>query len=79
MKDVFVVADNFIRSGQVKTALVIGADTMSRLLDPEDRGTLVLFGDGAGAVVLRREEGPAHTAMARGILSTADYRFLTRE
>ncbi|HEX7970113.1 MAG TPA: beta-ketoacyl-ACP synthase 3, partial [Stellaceae bacterium] len=42
------VADNFIRSGQARTALVIGAETFSRILDWEDRGTCVLFGDGAG-------------------------------
>ena len=47
------VADNFIRSGQVETAVIIGAETMSRLLDWNDRGTCVLFGDGAGAVVMR--------------------------
>ncbi len=57
-------ADNFIRAGQAKTAVVIGADTFTRILDWEDRGTCVLFGDGAGAVVLRAggEE--------KGILST---------
>ncbi len=59
------VADNFIRSRQVKTALVIGAETMSRILDPEDRGTYVLFGDGAGALVIQAEENSQ-----RGILST---------
>jgi 3-oxoacyl-[acyl-carrier-protein] synthase III len=46
-------ADNFIRTGQAKTALVIGAETFSRILDWKDRGTCVLFGDGAGALVLR--------------------------
>lgn len=45
-------ADNFLRAGQSKRALVIGAETFSRILDWEDRGTCVLFGDGAGAVVL---------------------------
>lgn len=62
-------ADNFIRSGQVRTALVIGAETFSRILDWNDRGTCVLFGDGAGAVVLRaaREKGGNQD---RGILST---------
>jgi 3-oxoacyl-[acyl-carrier-protein] synthase III len=45
-------ADSFIRSGQGKRALVIGAETFSRILDWEDRGTCVLFGDGAGAVIL---------------------------
>ncbi|MEO5336460.1 MAG: ketoacyl-ACP synthase III [Magnetospirillum sp. WYHS-4] len=58
-------ADSFIRSGQVKTALVIGAETFSRLLDWSDRNTCVLFGDGAGAVVLRAEADGRH-----GILST---------
>ncbi len=63
------VADNFIRSGQVKTALVIGAEVFSRIVDWTDRGTCVLFGDGAGAVVLRAGEGEG-TAADRGILST---------
>jgi len=57
-------ADNFIKAGQAKTALVIGAETFSRILDWEDRATCVLFGDGAGAVVLRAERGE------RGVLST---------
>jgi 3-oxoacyl-[acyl-carrier-protein] synthase-3 len=62
-------ADNFIKAGQVGTALVIGAETFSRILDWTDRGTCVLFGDGAGAVVLRAEQskGNGHD---RGILST---------
>lgn len=46
-------ADNFLRQGQVKTALVIGAETFSRILDMTDRSTCVLFGDGAGAIVLQ--------------------------
>ena len=50
------VADNFIRAGQAETALVIGAETYSRILDWNDRGTCVLFGDGAGAVVVTRAE-----------------------
>jgi len=62
-------ADNFIKSGQVDTALVIGAETFSRILDWEDRGTCVLFGDGAGAIVLRGEE-EAGTSDDRGVLST---------
>jgi len=62
------VADNFIKTGQAKTALVIGAETFSRLLDWNDRGTCVLFGDGAGAVVLRGHESKSHKD--RGILST---------
>jgi len=63
------VADSFIKSGQVKTALVIGAETFSRILDWNDRSTCVLFGDGAGAVVLQAEEG-AGNGDDRGILST---------
>jgi len=47
------VADNALRLGQARTALVIGAETFSRILDWDDRGTCVLFGDGAGAVVLK--------------------------
>ena len=62
-------ADNFIKAGQVGTALVIGAETFTRILDWEDRNTCVLFGDGAGAVVLRAETGSG-TAEDRGILST---------
>ena len=58
------VADSMIRGGGAKTALVIGAETFSRILDWEDRGTCVLFGDGAGAIVLRGEEGES------GILAT---------
>ena len=62
-------ADNFIKSGQAETAIVIGAETFSRILDWQDRGTCVLFGDGAGAVVLKAESGQGTTA-DRGILST---------
>jgi 3-oxoacyl-[acyl-carrier-protein] synthase-3 len=47
------IADNALRGGQARTALVVGAETFSRILDWEDRGTCVLFGDGAGALVLR--------------------------
>lgn len=59
------VADSMIVSGAVHTALVIGSETFSRILDWEDRTTCVLFGDGAGAVVLRGEVGEA------GILASA--------
>jgi 3-oxoacyl-[acyl-carrier-protein] synthase III len=62
-------ADNFIKAGQAKTALVIGAETFSRILDWNDRGTCVLFGDGAGAVVLRAGEGKG-TVDDRGVLTT---------
>ena len=63
------VADNFVRLGQAGTALVVGAETFSRILDWNDRSTCVLFGDGAGAVVLRAAE-ELGTAQDRGILST---------
>jgi len=63
------VGDNFIRAGQAKTVLVIGAETMSRILDWNDRGTCVLFGDGAGAVVLSAAEGEGANK-DRGILNT---------
>lgn len=63
------IADTFIRCGQAKTVLVIGAETFSRLLDWTDRTTCVLFGDGAGAVVLRVAEGEGTTA-DRGILTS---------
>lgn len=52
------VADKFIKSGDVKRALVVGADTHSRLLDWSDRQTCILFGDGAGAVVLEASDAP---------------------
>ena len=52
------IADQFIRLGQAKRALVVGAETMSRLLDWGDRETCVLFGDGAGAVILEAAENP---------------------
>ena len=62
------VADAMLVTGAANTALVIGAETFSRLLDWSDRGTCVLFGDGAGAVVLCAEDG-AGTSADRGILS----------
>ena len=57
------VAEKFFRAGGIDRALVVGADTHSRLLDWSDRGTCVLFGDGAGAVVLEASESP-------GVMST---------
>ena len=62
------VADNFVKLGQARTALVIGAETFSRLLDWEDRSTCVLFGDGAGAVLLRAAEGDRSSGW--GVMST---------
>jgi len=67
------VADNMIKGGQADTIVVIGAETFSRILDWEDRGTCVLFGDGAGAVVLRASPDDVpdkDTITAQGILST---------
>lgn len=63
-------ADNFLRTGAYKRALVIGAETFSRILDWNDRGTCVLFGDGAGAVVLEAQEQPGAPATDRGIVTT---------
>ena len=71
------IADKFIRSGMYKRALVVGAEVFSRILDWEDRGTCVLFGDGAGAVVLAAAATPGVRASVlhadgshAGILST---------
>ena len=66
------VADNFLRLGQARTALVIGAETFSRILDWDDRATCVLFGDGAGAVAMRATDGEG-TLRDRGVLSTHLY------
>ena len=63
------VADNMIRSGQIKNALVVGADTLTKLLDWKDRDTCVLFGDGAGAVVLQGQKLNGETKPS-GVLST---------
>lgn len=63
------MADNMIKVGQAKTVLVVGADTMSRLVDPTDRSTAVIFADGAGAIVLQNTDSTEE----RGILSTHLY------
>ena len=62
------VADSMLRTGMASRALVIGAETMTRLLDWEDRGTCVLFGDGAGAIVLEAQDSDAE--VGSGILAT---------
>jgi len=74
------VADKFIRSGSHRRALVVGAETFSRILDWTDRGTCVLFGDGAGAVVLEASDKPGVRATAlhadgrhRNILAVAGH------
>ena len=64
------VADSMIKTGLASTALVIGAETFSRILDWNDRGTCVLFGDGAGAVILKGEQGGG-TSADRGVLANA--------
>lgn len=70
------VADNFIKAGQARTALVIGAETFSRILDWADRGTCVLFGDGAGALLLGAADGDGAERLRpgsnreQGVLST---------
>lgn len=66
------MADNMIRLGQVKTALVVGAESLSKITDWTDRNTCVLFGDGAGAVILRAKEGEG-TSADTGILATKLY------
>jgi 3-oxoacyl-[acyl-carrier-protein] synthase III len=73
-------ADGLLRSGGFSRALVIGAETFSRLLDWNDRGTCVLFGDGAGAVVLEAQQQPG-TAADRGLLTVhlrSDGRYKTK-
>lgn len=65
-------ADNMIRLGQVKTALVVGVETLSKITDFKDRNTCVLFGDGAGCVVLQAQEVQGTTA-DRGIIDTLIY------
>ena len=64
------VADSMIRSGAARRALVIGAETFSRILDWEDRTTCVLFGDGAGAIVLEGQENGDSGNTGRGILAS---------
>jgi 3-oxoacyl-[acyl-carrier-protein] synthase-3 len=66
-------ADSFIRAGMNRCALVVGAEVFSRILDWNDRGTCVLFGDGAGAVVLARADQPGlHASVLRADGSHAD-------
>ncbi|MGL5589944.1 MAG: beta-ketoacyl-ACP synthase III, partial [Aeromonas veronii] len=57
------IADQFVKSGAARHVLIVGADVLSRMCDPQDRGTIILFGDGAGAVIVGASETP-------GILST---------
>ena len=64
------VADNMLKGGMADYALVIGAETFSRILDWEDRATCVLFGDGAGAILLHAEEIEGTRELDRGVLAT---------
>ena len=64
------VADSMLKTGMAKRALVIGAETFSRILDWEDRTTCVLFGDGAGSVVLEAQEFAADDLTAPGVIAT---------
>ena len=61
-------ADNYLKQGMFKTALVIGAETFSRILDWEDRSTCVLFGDGGGAVVLQAEDAGENDPRDTGVI-----------
>ena len=69
----FANADAMIRSGQARRVLVIGAETFSRILDSDDRGTCVLFGDGAGAVVLELSDDPDRSILASDLNSDGRY------
>jgi 3-oxoacyl-[acyl-carrier-protein] synthase-3 len=66
------MVDNMIRLGQIKSALVLGAETLSNIVDWTDRNTCVLFGDGAGAVVVRATTGEG-TSADTGVLATKLY------
>ena len=68
--------DNAIRLGQARTALVIGAETFSRILDWNDRGTCVLFGDGAGAIVMKAEQGGGSPTVLNAANETAVHAFI---
>lgn len=63
------IADQFIRTGAVETALVIGAETLSTLVNWQDRGTCVLFGDAAGAAIITRTTDPKHSILGTRLYS----------
>jgi len=67
------IADSFIRTGMVRNALVIGSDALSRLLNWKDRGTCILFGDGAGAVVLGASHDGAHGILSARLRTDGSY------
>lgn len=66
------MADNMVRLGQIKTALIIGAECLSKIVDWTDRNTCVLFGDGAGAAIIRAHEGNGNN-QDKGVLATKLY------
>lgn len=66
------MVDNMIRLGQIKTAVVVGVESLSKIVDWTDRNTCVLFGDGAGAVVVKATEGEGNSK-DRGVLATKIY------
>ena len=70
------IAESFIKSGKYKTILLVGADKLSALLDWSDRTTCILFGDGAGAVILQEEENTSSGVIATNIFSDGKYRDL---
>lgn len=70
------IADKFIRTGAAKNALVVGAETLSRIINWSDRSTCVLFGDGAGAVILQKSDGPG--IMSSHIHADGQYHELLR-
>ncbi len=70
------IAESFIKSGKYKTILLVGADKLSALLDWTDRTTCILFGDGAGAVILQAEENTSSGVIATNIFSDGKYRDL---
>jgi 3-oxoacyl-[acyl-carrier-protein] synthase-3 len=67
------IADQYIKTGAVKNALVIGVETLSSIMDWQDRGTCVLFGDAAGAVILQRTEAEDHRIVATKLYSDGTY------
>ncbi len=70
------VADSMIKSGQVKKALVVGTETMSRIVDPKDRATSVIFGDGAGAVLVQAQENTDQGILSTHLFSDGSYKDL---
>jgi len=70
------IADKFVKSGQVKNALVVGAESLSKIIDWKDRNTCVLFGDGAGALILTQESDEKQGILSSSLHSDGQYGFL---